>query len=48
MNVIERRMCNVLKKQSVRGYSNCLIKKKKKIKEIIIIHVKDKDSNSIV
>lgn len=29
MNVIERRMCNVLKKQSVRGYSNCLIKKKK-------------------
>lgn len=28
MNVIERRMCNVLKKQSVRGYSNCLIKKK--------------------
>lgn len=47
MNVIERRMCNVLKKQSVRGYSNCLIKKKK-IKEIIIIHVKDKDSNSMI
>lgn len=44
MNVIERRMCNVLKKQSVRGYSNCLIKKK----EIIIIHVKDKDSNSMI